>query len=276
MTSYVWYVHKHTTFQIQKFQTTSPEKKNAVEKGTFVPGKKKQPFVNDNFLFDQTRNPTLQVFYHTRVSKGRGIQTPNRTVPNLNTRCGAIAWTLKEELVNYQNKHGVTPLQHVTVNDQETVTKLVIEVRCNVNLTSCFGRTPLLNVTQKGITVIVKQLIEARCNVDLQDNDGVTPLYMSVFFGHPEVTEQLIEARANLDLQHKNGYTPLMIAAYRGDVAVAKLLLGSGRGAPQRLVLDEDFYSEEEDEEEEEEEDTNDVDSVEGDEDEEEEEPLSD
>ncbi len=123
---------------------------------------KKKSFSNGNFLFDQTRNPTLQVFYHTRVSKARGIQTPNRTVPNLRTRCGAIAWTLKEELgkdlieasiegdsvkvetllssqgvesfINYQNKHGVTPLQYVTVNDQENVTKLVIEARCNINL----------------------------------------------------------------------------------------------------------------------------------------------
>jgi ankyrin repeat protein len=60
-----------------------------------------------------------------------------------------------ESFINYQNEHGATPLHSPTVNDQETVTKLLIEARCNVNLTSCFGRTPLLNVTQKGITVIV-------------------------------------------------------------------------------------------------------------------------
>ena len=60
--------------------------------------------------------------------------------------------------MNYQNdpRNDVTPLHHATVNDKETVTKLLIEARCNVNVTSCFGHTPHLNVAQKGITVIVK------------------------------------------------------------------------------------------------------------------------
>ena len=56
-----------------------------------------------------------------------------------------------ESFINYQNEHGATPQHHTTVNDHETVTKLLIEARCNVNLTSCFRRTPLLNVAQRGL-----------------------------------------------------------------------------------------------------------------------------
>jgi ankyrin repeat protein len=137
--------------------------------------------------------------------------------------CAKVATLLSsqdaESFINYQNEDGFTPVHCSTVNDQLTVTKLLIEVRCNVNVTSRFGRTPMMTVAQNGITAIAKQLIEARCNVELQQYDGATPLYMAAFFGHPDVTEQLIEAHVNIDLEHENGYTPLMIPAYRGHAA---------------------------------------------------------
>jgi ankyrin repeat protein len=87
-----------------------------------------------------------------------------------------------EFFINYQNEDGFTTLHSTTINEQEVVTKLLIQARCNVNVTSCFGRTPLLNVAQKGITVIVMKLIEPRCIVDLQANDGATAALHGSFF----------------------------------------------------------------------------------------------
>lgn len=63
-----------------------------------------------------------------------------------------------ESFINYQNEDGFTTVNYSTVNDQLAVTKLLIEVRCNVNVTSRFGRTPIMTVAQNGITAIVKQL----------------------------------------------------------------------------------------------------------------------
>jgi ankyrin repeat protein len=96
----------------------------------------------------------------------------------------------EESFINYQNEDTFTPLHCSTVNNQLSVTKLLIEPHCN-----------------------------------LQQYDGSTPLYMLAFFGHPEIPEQMIETRANLDLQHQNGYTPLMITVYRGHASVTTLLL---------------------------------------------------
>jgi ankyrin repeat protein len=44
-----------------------------------------------------------------------------------------------ESFINYQNEDGFTPLHCSTTNDQLSVTKLLIEPHCNVNVTSRFG-----------------------------------------------------------------------------------------------------------------------------------------
>jgi len=62
------------------------------------------------------------------------------------------------------------------------------------------GCTPLFIATHEGHASVTKQLIEARCNVDLQNKDGHTPVYVAAGKGHPVVTEKLIEARCNIHL----------------------------------------------------------------------------
>jgi hypothetical protein len=37
---------------------------------------KKQPFASENFFLDQTHNPLIPSFYHTRVIKPTSSQTP--------------------------------------------------------------------------------------------------------------------------------------------------------------------------------------------------------
>jgi ankyrin repeat protein len=206
----------------------------------------------------------------------------------------------EQSFLNYQNENDVTALHMATVKNHLDVTRLLIEVDCNVNVTSLFGRTPLMTVTQRGYTSIATELITARCNVDLPEHGGATPLYMTAFFGNAKVAEQLIEARANIDLKHENGNTSLMISAWRGKVSVAKLVVaaredidvqkvdldtviittvpmgalrGFRKGRRLGVWLEEDVHRETDNEEEEEEEDTSDVDSVEEDQDEEEEHP---
>jgi hypothetical protein len=59
----------HNLSNSRKFQTTPPEKKMPLKKGTFVPGKKKF----------QTRNPLrFPVLYHTPVSKASILEAQAR------------------------------------------------------------------------------------------------------------------------------------------------------------------------------------------------------
>jgi hypothetical protein len=72
------YVHQHATFQIQD----TPQKKMSLKKtcrwNHLYQGKKRYPFTNGKFCFQQqTRDPTLHGFYHTPSPKARGIQTPH-------------------------------------------------------------------------------------------------------------------------------------------------------------------------------------------------------
>ena len=66
-----------------------------------------------------------------------------------------------------------------------------------INYQGAQGNTPLLAAAYEGHASVTKQLIEARCNIDHQDDDGNTPLHLATYGGHVSVTEQLIEARCN-------------------------------------------------------------------------------
>ncbi len=64
VTRYVRYVHKHSTFQIQKVPTRTPRKKMPLKKGTFVPGKKKAVYQRQFFIF-QISQPLKLPFFTT-------------------------------------------------------------------------------------------------------------------------------------------------------------------------------------------------------------------
>jgi hypothetical protein len=73
----VRYVHKNTTFQIPH----TPDKKIAVAKTNAVENictRKKQKYsrLPAKFFFDQTHNPSISSFYHTRVINPTSSQTP--------------------------------------------------------------------------------------------------------------------------------------------------------------------------------------------------------
>ena len=85
-----------------------------------------------------------------------------------------------------------------------------------INYQGANGTTPLLCAAQNGHASVTKQLIEARCNIDLKAKEGVTPLICAVHKGHKAITQQLITARCNVDIQGKYGVSPLHMAAQKG------------------------------------------------------------
>jgi ankyrin repeat protein len=57
---------------------------------------------------------------------------------------------------------------------QSSVTKQLIEARCNIDICAWIGQTSLHIAATAGHASVTEQLIEARCDVDLQDNVGLT------------------------------------------------------------------------------------------------------
>ncbi len=98
-----------------------------------------------------------------------------------------------QSLMNYQDASGATPLYKACsalsgwTDDHKD------------------GYTPLFIAAANGHASVTKQLIEARCNMDLQERDGSTPLVVAAANGHASVAKLLIEARCNMDLPDKDG-----------------------------------------------------------------------
>jgi len=126
------------------------------------------------------------------------------------------------------HRDGYTPLFIAAANGHASVTKQLIEARCNMDLKEKDGSSPLYVAASIGHASVTKQLIEARCNVDLPDKDRCTPLHLAADKGHEAVTKQLIAARCNVNLQEaKFWFTPLHFAAHLGQSSVPEQLLAA-------------------------------------------------
>jgi ubiquitin len=132
-----------------------------------------------------------------------------------------------QSFINYQDAHGVAPLHIAAHYGHASVTKQLIDARCNVNLQEEGGSTPLHAAAGEGHATVTEQLLVARCSVNLQNKHEFTPLIYAAFQGHETVTGQLIAARCNVDLQDENWCTPLQLAAGFGHAAVSKQLLAA-------------------------------------------------
>jgi hypothetical protein len=59
----------------------------------------------------------------------------------------------EQSFIIYHNEDVFSPLHATTANNELAVSELLIEARCNLNVTNCYGRTTLLNIVQHGFTV---------------------------------------------------------------------------------------------------------------------------
>ncbi len=95
--------------------------------------------------------------------------------------------------------------------------------------------------TLNGYVTVTRQLIEPRCNIDLPQTEGYTPFFITTGQGHVSVTKQLIEARCNIDLQQREGYTSLFITAFQGCVSVTTQFLERRRMGPLPFYIKADL-----------------------------------
>jgi hypothetical protein len=122
-------------------------------------------------------------------------------------------------------------------NGHASVTKQLIEARCNIDVQEEEGYTPLVAAAAFGHASVTKQLIEARCNIDVQGDNGCTPIYIAAQNGHAPVTKQLIEARCDIDLQTKGGETALQAAQRAGHAAIVTLIRNTKQKGAKNVLL---------------------------------------
>ena len=71
---------------------------------------------------------------------------------------------------------------------------------------------------------VTKQLIESRCNIDPQNTHGVTSLFIATKKGHTVIVEQLIAARCDVHFALKNGLTVISITTRNGHTPIMTMI----------------------------------------------------
>ena len=96
-------------------------------------------------------------------------------------------------LHHYTTPEGMAELLIVAAegNDTAKVRTLLSKqgVESFINYPDGNGATPLLVAAWHGHASVTKQLIEARCNIDLPTLTGTTPLHAAAMHGHAAVTK---------------------------------------------------------------------------------------
>ncbi|XP_076083621.1 uncharacterized protein LOC143054483 isoform X1 [Mytilus galloprovincialis] len=112
------------------------------------------------------------------------------------------------------------------------VSRLLLENRCNKDITSDSGKTALMWAALYGHVEVSRLLLENRCNKDITSVDGWTALMLAARGGHVEVSRLLLENKCNKDITDKDGKTALHLAAEWGELHVTRYLVEEGGISP--------------------------------------------
>ncbi len=135
--------------------------------------------------------------------------------------------------INIQNKRGDSALHHSLGIDNNSLTKMFLQLGADVNVKNIYGYTPLMSAVKdiKNIE-LVKLLINAGADVNVIDETGMTALGYSVYRNEDnnsiEITKLLLNSSAKVNCDSKQATTALMHAVKAGNYNSAKLLIDVG------------------------------------------------
>ncbi|XP_055954649.1 serine/threonine-protein phosphatase 6 regulatory ankyrin repeat subunit C-like [Patella vulgata] len=111
---------------------------------------------------------------------------------------------------------------------RDTITQILINAGCDVNIADKYGVTPLLESVQWYQTTITEILIKAGCDVNIPDINGVTPLLASVTVQDATMNQILIQFGCNVYNADKDGVAPLVEAIRKQDATMAQAPIKAG------------------------------------------------
>ena len=152
--------------------------------------------------------------------------------------------------VNISNKKGVIA-QNIPLNedgdcllhiacqwaDMDIVSYLISDQKCNLNITNNKWNTPLHIACFKQSLTIVKLLLEMKCKVNISNKKGVIAqniplnedgdcLHIACRWGDVDIVRYLImDENCDLNIQNGTSNSPLHIACYWKSLDIIKLLL---------------------------------------------------
>ncbi|XP_076083709.1 uncharacterized protein LOC143054574 [Mytilus galloprovincialis] len=127
---------------------------------------------------------------------------------------------------------GYTALMEAASEGHVEVCQLLLENRCNKDITNDGGWTALMFAASGGHVEVSRLLLENRCNKDITNDTGYTALMLAAMYGHVEVSRLLLENKCNKDITMKYGKTALHLAAQFGELHVTRYLVEEGGISP--------------------------------------------
>lgn len=96
--------------------------------------------------------------------------------------------------------------------DVQSIFKLVVLDKIDLNPTDAAGFTPLMLAAKNGHYIIVLDLIKAGANPNQTDKEGHTALMLPAQNGHSKIVSYLVKAGANIHQQTSAGWTAFLLA----------------------------------------------------------------
>mmetsp|Transcript_26117 Transcript_26117/g.45460 ORF Transcript_26117/g.45460 Transcript_26117/m.45460 type:complete len:210 (-) Transcript_26117:126-755(-) len=119
-------------------------------------------------------------------------------------------------------------LWEATWKNHETIVKLLVDKKANLQFADVNMRTPLHEAAYYGHMNLVTYFLDQGHPIDPVDNFGQTPLFRACEAGRDEVVEYLIKRNAKTNLLDSHSVTVQHIAAFEGMPDMSQWLLYKG------------------------------------------------
>ena len=114
--------------------------------------------------------------------------------------------------------------------DEKTAeAKRLIAQGAPVNWQNQYGQAPLHNASACGYTKIVTLLLDNKCNLNVTDKSGDTPLILAAYYTKMDIVRALVEAGCDITIRGDKNKTAAELAKQRGHHALAEYLTNEAR-----------------------------------------------
>ena len=93
--------------------------------------------------------------------------------------------------VDWQDENGTAPLHIAIINGHTEIVMLLLENKCNPNVTDADGETPLICAAFRNRMTIARELAWSLCDLKIPDKEGKTAAEVAKGKGHDALAEYL-------------------------------------------------------------------------------------